>query len=132
MVRRRTGCSYCKVKKKKCDEIQPSCARCQERGQECVYEPVRPRQRRKHEPTAAYSPSDTNSSSGSDRVTQPWDANVPIRQWKEDAQEKSADEDSLDEAPVPTRAPVSNAIPIKRSLANPMDHGERLPKLGAS
>jgi hypothetical protein len=47
--RSRAGCNYCKEKKKKCDEIRPQCARCQERGQDCVYEPIRPRQRRKRD-----------------------------------------------------------------------------------
>ncbi|KAJ4307804.1 hypothetical protein N0V84_012481 [Fusarium piperis] len=119
--RSRAGCSYCKEKKKKCDEIRPACARCQERGQECVYEPVRPRQRRKREATAAFSPFDTNSSSGSDRA-QPLDGDVPIRQWNEDAQDRSADEDSLDEeAAVATQPPVSDALPLKTTLVSPMD-----------
>ncbi|UPK98382.1 hypothetical protein LCI18_009317 [Fusarium solani-melongenae] len=120
--RSRAGCSYCKEKKKKCDEIRPACARCQERGQECVYEPVRPRQRRKRETTAAFSPFDTNSSSGSDRA-QPLDGDVPIRQWNEDAQDKSADEDSLDdEVPIVTQPSVSSDLPLKASLVNPMDN----------
>ncbi|KAF5003387.1 hypothetical protein FDECE_10066 [Fusarium decemcellulare] len=111
-----------KEKKKKCDEIRPACARCQERGQECVYEPVRPRQRRKRESTAAYSPFDTNSSSGSDRATQALDGSVPIREWKDDFQDRSADEDSPDEdIPIATQAPVSDALPVKPSLTNPMD-----------
>ncbi|RSL64317.1 hypothetical protein CEP54_004758 [Fusarium duplospermum] len=119
--RSRAGCSYCKEKKKKCDEIRPACARCQERGQDCVYEPVRPRQRRKRETTAAFSPFDTNSSSGSDRA-QPLDGDVPIRQWNEDAQDKSADEDSLDEeVPVATQSSVASDLSLKASLANPMD-----------
>ncbi|KAG6112694.1 hypothetical protein E4U13_004192 [Claviceps humidiphila] len=33
--------------KKKCDEVRPSCTRCQEQGEVCHYEPVQPRQRRK-------------------------------------------------------------------------------------
>ncbi|KAG5932663.1 hypothetical protein E4U60_005088 [Claviceps pazoutovae] len=36
-----------KDKKKKCDEVRPSCTRCQEQGEVCHYEPVQPRQRRK-------------------------------------------------------------------------------------
>ncbi|KAG8413483.1 hypothetical protein J3459_015366 [Metarhizium acridum] len=44
-----TGCNYCKDKKKKCDELRPTCSRCQEHGEECRYEPVKPRQRRKIE-----------------------------------------------------------------------------------
>ncbi|KAG6179285.1 hypothetical protein E4U27_003289 [Claviceps purpurea] len=41
------GCNFCKDKKKKCDEVRPSCTRCQEQGEVCHYEPVQPRQRRK-------------------------------------------------------------------------------------
>ncbi|KAI1506721.1 fungal-specific transcription factor domain-containing protein [Biscogniauxia marginata] len=48
--RSRAGCTFCKEKKKKCDEIRPQCARCAERGVECTYEAVKPRQRRKKEP----------------------------------------------------------------------------------
>ncbi|KAG5937778.1 hypothetical protein E4U53_008137 [Claviceps sorghi] len=48
-TRSRAGCNFCKDKKKKCDEVRPSCARCQEYGQDCQYEPVKPRQRRKLE-----------------------------------------------------------------------------------
>ncbi|KAM5343177.1 hypothetical protein ACJ41O_014143 [Fusarium nematophilum] len=120
--RSRAGCSYCKEKKKKCDEIRPSCARCQERGQECVYEPVRPRQRRKREATVC-SPFDTNSSSGSDRATHHPEDNGLIREWKEEDQDGSADEDSLDEAPAITQAPISSAsaLPVKPALASPMD-----------
>ncbi len=33
--------------KKKCDERRPNCARCQEQGHDCVYEAIKPRQRRK-------------------------------------------------------------------------------------
>ncbi|KAM3508354.1 hypothetical protein MY11210_006753 [Beauveria gryllotalpidicola] len=44
--RSRAGCDFCRVKKKKCDEGRPVCARCKEADQECVYGPPRPRQRR--------------------------------------------------------------------------------------
>ncbi|QLI66739.1 L-arabinose-responsive transcription regulator ARA1 [Metarhizium brunneum] len=47
--RSRAGCNYCKDKKKKCDELRPTCSRCQEHGEECRYEPVKPRQRHKIE-----------------------------------------------------------------------------------
>ncbi|KAL5615320.1 uncharacterized protein BROUX77_001157 [Berkeleyomyces rouxiae] len=47
--RSRSGCVYCKDKKKKCDEVRPQCARCLEKGQDCVYEPIRPRQRRRRD-----------------------------------------------------------------------------------
>ncbi|KAI1087841.1 hypothetical protein F5B19DRAFT_45402 [Rostrohypoxylon terebratum] len=48
--RSRAGCTFCKEKKKKCDETRPRCARCAEKDLECTYEAVRPRQRRKKEP----------------------------------------------------------------------------------
>lgn len=47
--RSRAGCAHCKEKKKKCDEIRPRCSRCSERDQDCSYEPVKPRQRKKRE-----------------------------------------------------------------------------------
>ncbi|KAL6901197.1 fungal-specific transcription factor domain-containing protein [Trichoderma evansii] len=47
--RSRAGCNYCKEKKKKCDEIRPICSRCQDHGQSCVYEPIKPRQRRRQD-----------------------------------------------------------------------------------
>ncbi|KAF4966920.1 hypothetical protein FSARC_5453 [Fusarium sarcochroum] len=34
------------LQKKKCDETRPSCQRCLESDQECVFEPIRPRRRR--------------------------------------------------------------------------------------
>ncbi|KAF0645115.1 hypothetical protein FPSE5266_09753 [Fusarium pseudograminearum] len=113
--RSRAGCSYCKEKKKKCDEIRPACARCQERGQECVYEPVRPRQRRKRDSIAPCSPFDTNSSSGSDRATQTLDAQISS-EWNDDANDRSADEDS-DEAPASTEAPTLNTSLVNRTAS---------------
>ncbi|KAL2265749.1 hypothetical protein VTJ83DRAFT_6849 [Remersonia thermophila] len=50
--RSRGGCTYCKEKKKKCDEARPKCGRCVEHGTECAYEPVKPRQRRRRESMA--------------------------------------------------------------------------------
>ncbi|KHN95509.1 OefC [Metarhizium album ARSEF 1941] len=67
--RSRAGCNYWQVfsfsrrpgkpvwsltrrsrdKKKKCDEIRPTCSRCQEHGEKCRYEPAKPRQRRRVE-----------------------------------------------------------------------------------
>ncbi|KAI0384697.1 hypothetical protein F5Y04DRAFT_219499 [Hypomontagnella monticulosa] len=48
--RSRAGCTFCKEKKKKCDERRPQCARCAEKELQCTYEAVKPRQRRKREP----------------------------------------------------------------------------------
>ncbi|KAM6527588.1 hypothetical protein FALCPG4_008644 [Fusarium falciforme] len=47
--RSRAGCTYCKEKRKKCDETRPRCSRCAEHDQDCAYEPVKPRQRKKRE-----------------------------------------------------------------------------------
>lgn len=43
------------VQKKKCDEARPKCSRCEEHGHECIYEPVKPRQRRKRDSIATLS-----------------------------------------------------------------------------
>ncbi|KAB5583615.1 fungal-specific transcription factor domain-containing protein [Coniochaeta sp. 2T2.1] len=50
------------VQKKKCNEERPQCNRCAERGIECSYEPVRPRQRRARESTVTSTTSGTPSS----------------------------------------------------------------------
>ncbi|AEO61982.1 hypothetical protein MYCTH_2121737 [Thermothelomyces thermophilus ATCC 42464] len=42
--------------KKKCDEKRPKCSRCQDQGVECVYEAVKPRQRRRRDSAAPSSP----------------------------------------------------------------------------
>ncbi|KAH7039902.1 fungal-specific transcription factor domain-containing protein [Microdochium trichocladiopsis] len=47
--RSRAGCTSCKEKKKKCDETRPQCARCAERGLDCAYEAVKPRQRKQRD-----------------------------------------------------------------------------------
>ncbi|KAK4173573.1 fungal-specific transcription factor domain-containing protein [Triangularia setosa] len=47
--RSRGGCTFCKEKKKKCDEKRPTCSRCGEQGVECVYGTVKPRQRKRRE-----------------------------------------------------------------------------------
>ncbi|KAI0441045.1 fungal-specific transcription factor domain-containing protein [Xylaria telfairii] len=41
--------SHVDQKKKKCDEKHPQCSRCVERGVECAYEAIKPRQRRKRD-----------------------------------------------------------------------------------
>lgn len=65
------------LQKKKCDEVRPQCSRCQERGQECLYEPVRPRQRRKREAATTFALDAHSSSSGSDRALHSPDATAP-------------------------------------------------------
>jgi hypothetical protein len=41
-------------KKKKCDEKHPQCSRCVERGVECAYEAIKPRQRRKRDSQSSF------------------------------------------------------------------------------
>ncbi|KAH6896593.1 fungal-specific transcription factor domain-containing protein [Thelonectria olida] len=96
--------------KKKCDEIRPQCARCQERGQECLYEPVRPRQRRKREP-AAFANDEHSSSSGSDRALHSPDTTMPP-QWKTEGIE----------APVNlTTLALEMLDPTSKAMPSPMD-----------
>ncbi|KAI1129866.1 hypothetical protein F5Y10DRAFT_237432 [Nemania abortiva] len=52
--RSRAGCAYCKEKKKKCDEKRPQCSRCAERGVECAYEAIKPRQRKKRDSQSSF------------------------------------------------------------------------------
>jgi hypothetical protein len=80
-----------------------------------MYEPVRPRQRRKRDSTVPCSPFDTNSSSGSDRAVQALDAQI-LSEWNDDANDKSADEDS-DEALACTGAPTLNTSLVNRTTS---------------
>ncbi|QIX00705.1 hypothetical protein AMS68_006222 [Peltaster fructicola] len=50
------GCSSCKKRRQKCDEIKPSCSRCQRLGANCEY--AAPRRR----PVVVAAPTDTSSS----------------------------------------------------------------------
>ncbi|KAL2131782.1 hypothetical protein VTI74DRAFT_4610 [Chaetomium olivicolor] len=54
--RSRGGCTYCKEKKKKCDEKRPKCSRCTEHGADCAYEAVKPRQRKRRETVSLAEP----------------------------------------------------------------------------
>ncbi|KAH8714497.1 fungal-specific transcription factor domain-containing protein [Ilyonectria robusta] len=113
--RSRAGCSYCKEKKKKCDEIRPQCARCLERGQDCNYEPVRPRQRRRRESIACFTNDGHSSSSGSERALQSPDATGPVHQWK---QETPGSEALLDMTALATEA---DPITSKAAIPSPLD-----------
>ncbi|KAH7153302.1 fungal-specific transcription factor domain-containing protein [Dactylonectria macrodidyma] len=112
--RSRAGCSYCKEKKKKCDEIRPQCARCLERGQDCNYEPVRPRQRRRRESIACFPNDGHSSSSGSDRALQSPEITVPMHQWE---QETPGSELLLDS----TIATEPDPMTSKVAISSPMD-----------
>lgn len=56
---------WAQLQKKKCDEERPKCARCAERGGDCVYEPVRPRQRRKRDGVVSYATASTSTADSS-------------------------------------------------------------------
>ncbi|KAF7552004.1 hypothetical protein G7Z17_g4647 [Cylindrodendrum hubeiense] len=129
--RSRAGCSYCKEKvnttpapdchhltrlqKKKCDEIRPQCARCLERGQDCNYEPVRPRQRRRRESMISFPHDGRSSSSGSDRAFQSPDTTGPVHQWK---QETPGSEALFDFTSLATEA---DPITSKAAIPSPLD-----------
>lgn len=104
--RSRAGCNYCKEKKKKCDEIRPNCSRCDERGEACVYEPVRPRQRRKREQTLSI---DTTC----DDLSQ---TDLAVTQWRQSPQElpkweaEVADETSLSSLGIFPWTPTDTAV----------------------
>lgn len=69
--RSRGGCTFCKEKKKKCDEKRPTCSRCSEQGVECVYGTVKPRQRKRRE-SAPHTAAGTSSEhySGARRLSE--------------------------------------------------------------
>ncbi|KAK1988385.1 fungal-specific transcription factor domain-containing protein [Colletotrichum cereale] len=90
--RSRAGCTYCKEKKKKCDETRPQCSRCAERAQECSYEPVRPRQRRKRDSIAGFGSDAGSQTSGSAIVRRYSAPDATMRRWK---QECLDDEDDV-------------------------------------
>ncbi|CAM1510577.1 Fc.00g009120.m01.CDS01 [Cosmosporella sp. VM-42] len=117
--RSRAGCNYCKEKKKKCDEIRPQCVRCEERGQECVYEAVKPRQRRKREASAAFplTPLDGNSSSsGSEQALQSPDATILNQQWRQERQGSDAPFDAESVIPDSEQNPLSG-----KPMNSPLD-----------
>ncbi|KAI1084584.1 hypothetical protein F5B20DRAFT_211695 [Whalleya microplaca] len=92
--RSRAGCTFCKDKKKKCDERRPQCARCTEKGLQCTYEAVKPRQRKKR-----YSPSGlAGHRQDEDEPT------LEDDQWQEDAVEQGSDSGCLS----PIEAKIDN------------------------
>ncbi|KAK0388180.1 hypothetical protein NLU13_4425 [Sarocladium strictum] len=110
--RSRAGCSYCKEKKKKCDETRPSCARCVERGQDCSYEPVRPRQRRKRDATNSLSldTSDLATEDGDHAIQSPISPGITLHQWQQQRRENihdSFDIVSIDGSDIASTGPLS-------------------------
>ncbi|KAJ2903904.1 uncharacterized protein MKZ38_009190 [Zalerion maritima] len=90
------------VLKKKCDEGRPQCSRCAERGHSCIYEAVKPRQRRKRidgpsttsasssaAPTSASTVS-TSASSSVGKITRVPTQSASPEQWSEDQYEEES------------------------------------------
>ncbi|KAK1596715.1 fungal-specific transcription factor domain-containing protein [Colletotrichum navitas] len=72
------------ILKKKCDETRPQCSRCAERAQECSYEPVKPRQRKKRDSIAGFG-SDTGSQTSASATIRRYSApDATMRRWKEE------------------------------------------------
>lgn len=96
----------CLLQKKKCDETRPSCSRCAERGLDCCYEPVRPRQRRKR---------DSIVSIASSASTRRWSHGSTASDWfhphgvhlKHDCAIISPLQDSFDALSLPTISDLS-------------------------
>ncbi|KAK1999205.1 hypothetical protein LX36DRAFT_574723 [Colletotrichum falcatum] len=70
--------------KKKCDETRPQCSRCAERAQECSYEPVKPRQRKKRDSIAGSGPNTSSQTSGSAIIRRYSAPDSTMRRWKEE------------------------------------------------
>ncbi|KAI1409971.1 hypothetical protein F5Y13DRAFT_192717 [Hypoxylon sp. FL1857] len=111
--RSRAGCTFCKEKKKKCDEKRPKCARCAEKDLQCTYEAVKPRQRRKKEP----SQSGVVQDHGEDR-----EQDLDHYPWRETTADEISESDCL--SPVDTKfsgvSPV-NFSTTSESALSPID-----------
>ncbi|KAJ0314961.1 hypothetical protein COL5a_012166 [Colletotrichum fioriniae] len=108
--RSRSGCTYCKEKKKKCDESRPQCSRCAERGQECSYEPVKPRQRKKRDSIAGFGSDTASHTSGSALIRRYSAPDATIRRWKEEAlddEDDGAVEEAILEEPEDSADPLA-------------------------
>ncbi|OHW91384.1 fungal Zn binuclear cluster domain containing protein [Colletotrichum incanum] len=97
------------ILKKKCDEARPQCSRCAERAQECSYEPVRPRQRKKRDSIAGFG-SDTASQTNGSAVIRRYSApDATMRRWKEeclDDEDDGAVEEAILEEPEDSGDPL--------------------------
>ncbi|POR32472.1 Uncharacterized protein TPAR_07305, partial [Tolypocladium paradoxum] len=98
--RSRAGCNYCKEKKKKCNEARPACSRCQEHGQDCRYEPVKPRVRRRPEPGSGLAGSPDASSEAaqapSEAAAEEWHGGAGGGESPLEADDGGFDLDALD------------------------------------
>ncbi|OLN86753.1 hypothetical protein CCHL11_03840 [Colletotrichum chlorophyti] len=111
------------ILKKKCDEVRPQCSRCSERGQDCAYEPVKPRQRKKRDSIAALA-SDTASETSSTAIIRRYSApDVTLRRWKEEDLDGDDDgflEEAILEEPEDTANPL--VFDIRRMLGLKAKH----------
>ncbi|KAI0513147.1 hypothetical protein F5B22DRAFT_637294 [Xylaria bambusicola] len=74
--KRRSRAGYfVNLKKKKCDEKRPQCSRCDERGVECAYEAIKPRQRRRRDSISSFR-INTNLECASVEDTYEWEGQV--------------------------------------------------------
>ncbi|RYP70540.1 hypothetical protein DL771_005359 [Monosporascus sp. 5C6A] len=109
------GASAASQSKKKCDERRPQCARCSEKGIECTYEAVKPRQRKKRE-----------SQHGSANVHPTLrDSTAEVVRWHRDAVDGARDtygfsptESAQDDRSVFAFSPACDDIMSPVSLAN--------------
>ncbi|KAF5525143.1 L-arabinose-responsive transcription regulator ARA1 [Colletotrichum aenigma] len=97
-----------KEKKKKCDETRPQCSRCAERGQECAYEPVKPRQRKKRDSIAGLGSDTASQTSGSAIIRRYSAPDVALRRWKEEAFDD--DEEGLEEAIIEEPEDIADSL----------------------
>ncbi|OTA57901.1 hypothetical protein K449DRAFT_128320 [Hypoxylon sp. EC38] len=111
--RSRAGCTFCKEKKKKCDEKRPKCARCAEKDLQCTYEAVKPRQRRKKEPLQSGVAQDHGE------VQEPDLDHYP---WRETTADEISETDCL--SPIDTKfgsVPPMNFPTTVESVLSPVD-----------
>ncbi|KAF5614536.1 transcriptional regulatory protein pro-1 [Fusarium sp. NRRL 25303] len=105
--------------RKKCDEIRPTCRRCQERGQECIYEPVPPRQKPDRQSIHADSSISTDLMSSRDRATQASADYAPTLGSDEDTQGKLADKDQSGEPFITMQEPALCHLQVSQFVTEP-------------
>ncbi|KAF5549522.1 hypothetical protein FMEXI_4223 [Fusarium mexicanum] len=105
--------------RKKCDEIRPTCRRCQERGQECIYEPVPPRPKPDRHSIHAESSICTDLMSSQDRATQASADYAPTLGSDQDTQGKLADKDQLEEPLIRMQEPALCHLQVNQFVTEP-------------
>lgn len=76
------------MQKKKCDEVRPQCQRCAEKRLDCVYESVKPRQRRRQTSKEPLSPLSPLHPPSLDLSFQPYDD--PLGAWDDETRANTA------------------------------------------